>query len=119
MRIFFLAIIMLTATININGQELDTIPQTEEYAVVKAILYYNNNTFVGPGLIKKSPNPTLQMGDKSFAMKNFIKSKTGEDFYNHRSFRLYEQMWMVTSFIKYSGVSWRWGTKEWDRFYEY
>jgi len=49
---------------NINAQVLDAVPQTEEYAIVKDVLFYKTGTFVSYKYFDNSLNPSLQIGNK-------------------------------------------------------
>jgi len=88
-----LSILILTAGINLNAQVLDTIPQTEEYAVVRAVLYYKDGSFVYNKFFDNSRNPSLQIGGVDYLMKNFTKSKEGEKLQNITQMLDYMNKW--------------------------
>lgn len=81
----------------INAQ-FDTVPRTEEYAMVRVVVYYEGGFFARS--TSRNPNPTLTIGNKTTDFRNYLNNSEGEDFKSIPEMLDYMNKWgwtLVTS----------------------
>jgi len=74
-----LAFLLGITCIQLNAQ-MDTVLQTEEYAMIRTVVYYEGGSIVNPVFSEKHPNPTLTIGAKTTSFRNYLKNREGENF---------------------------------------
>ncbi len=105
---FVLLISIQVSTFVLINAQFDTVPQTEEYAMIRVVVYYESGGIVSSIFPDRNPNPTLTIGDKTTAFRNHLKNPEGEDFKTVPEMLDYMNKWgwilMTSNTMEYLGA---------------